>query len=159
MSAPDRESALPERIVVGLVVREDGAVLVAKKGAVDGHFLSGAWHVPGGRAEAGESLEDAVRRELREEAGIEVDVGPCLGRIDLEAYGQRGQVTWFRCTPRSHDLVAGDDVTEVEFVFPREAVARFPAASDRYFPDEVNAFFGYPTGVAPTVIPSGPSPG
>jgi 8-oxo-dGTP diphosphatase len=147
----------PVALAVGLVVRDDGAVLIAKKSVVAGHFLSGAWHVPGGRVEAGESLEQAVKRELREEAGIDVDVVARLGVVDLAAEGGRGLVTWFRCAPRNHALAAGDDVTQVEYVSPAEAVARFPPASGRYFPDGVKAFFGL-VGAAPLTSP-GPSRG
>ena len=39
----------------------------------------GLWSVPGGRVEQGEQLQDAVRREVKEETGLEVDVGEFAG--------------------------------------------------------------------------------
>jgi 8-oxo-dGTP diphosphatase len=130
-------------VVVGLVERE-GEVLIARKRVVEGHFLSGQWHVPGGRVEAGEPLEDAVKREIREEAGIEVDVVESLGVVELEE--QRAKVHWFRCVHRGGELRAGDDVVEVEYVAPGEAVRRFPPDSARHFPDAVKVFFGLARG-------------
>lgn len=45
----------------------------------------GGWELPGGRPQRGEIFSDTLRRELREETGLEVDVGPLLGVRALEA--------------------------------------------------------------------------
>ncbi len=137
-------ASLPLREVVVALVEWEGGVLIAKKRVVANHFLSGAWHVPGGRVEAGESLEEAVVREMREEAGIEVAVVASLGTVDVAEHGARAH--WFRCAPRTHDLRAGSDVVEVAYVAPAEAARRFPEGSERNFPDAAKAYFGFPPG-------------
>ena len=43
----------------------------------------GLWTVPGGRVESGEYLAEAVRREVREETGVSVDVGELLGVLEV----------------------------------------------------------------------------
>jgi 8-oxo-dGTP diphosphatase len=56
--------------VVGCLVRNDqGQVLLIK------HYKRG-WEIPQGRVEEGENLLDALRREVREEAGVEIEPGP-----------------------------------------------------------------------------------
>ena len=58
------------RIVVGIVSDADGKVLIARR--PDSAMLGGLWEFPGGKVEAGESDEQALKRELREELGIEI---------------------------------------------------------------------------------------
>lgn len=67
------------RVAVGVLYDDQGRVLLAQR--PDGKPYSGYWEFPGGKIEAGESAEQALRRELGEELGIEVDeVFPWLRR-------------------------------------------------------------------------------
>ena len=63
----------PERPVVGVggVVISNGRTLLIRR---SGPPLQGEWSIPGGTLEAGETLREGVRRELREETGIDVRV-------------------------------------------------------------------------------------
>jgi 8-oxo-dGTP diphosphatase len=64
------------RVGVGAIVVREGALLMVLRGKDPGR---GLWSVPGGRVEAGEYLFDAVKREVREETGLDVEVGDLLG--------------------------------------------------------------------------------
>ncbi|MEJ5260404.1 MAG: A/G-specific adenine glycosylase [Anaerohalosphaeraceae bacterium] len=71
-----KSGKLPEyEIAVGIVFRK-GRVLIAKRKAEG--LLGGLWEFPGGKREAGETLEQTAAREIREETAIAVSVGPCL---------------------------------------------------------------------------------
>ncbi len=60
-------------VAAGILQREDGTVLITRR-PEDG-LLGGMWEFPGGKREDGEELSAALRRELQEELGIEVEVG------------------------------------------------------------------------------------
>ena len=47
------------------------------------HFLSGKWHIPGGKVKTGESDEQALKREMMEELGVEVEVGEMLDVVEF----------------------------------------------------------------------------
>jgi 5-methylcytosine-specific restriction protein A len=67
------------RVVTAAVIREEtGRVLVAQR--KHGQQLSSQWEFPGGKVEAGETLEECLEREIREELGIKIRV---IGRLVL----------------------------------------------------------------------------
>ena len=57
-------------VAVGVLVRADGALLLSTR--PPGKAYAGYWEFPGGKIEAGESVEQALRRELIEELGITI---------------------------------------------------------------------------------------
>lgn len=92
--------------VTAAILRRGGRVLVAQRRGPE--WLAGKWEFPGGKIEAGESGEACLARELREELGIEVEVGRLLGvfehsypqlRVALHAYG----ATLLEGEPVAHD--------------------------------------------------------
>jgi 8-oxo-dGTP diphosphatase len=105
--------------VSGLVVR-DGKVLLIRRGKQP--FLD-HWSLPGGGVEPGETLREAVKREVREETGLEVEVGRVAGyREGLEPVYH--VVIAFHVDVVGGELCAGDDAAECEFVDPNELYRR-----------------------------------
>ena len=58
------------QVAVGVLVRTDGAFLLTSR--PEGKAYAGYWEFPGGKLEAGETIEEALRRELQEEIGITI---------------------------------------------------------------------------------------
>ncbi len=81
-------------VAAGLVFR-DGKLLITQR--YPGAHLGGLWEFPGGKRHPDESFEDCLRRELREELGIEVSVGPLLEAL-THAYPEKTvHLRFFRC--------------------------------------------------------------
>jgi 8-oxo-dGTP diphosphatase len=57
-------------VAAGVIRNDDGRVLIAQR--PEGSHLAGGWEFPGGKVAAGETVLQALKRELREEIGIEV---------------------------------------------------------------------------------------
>lgn len=66
----------PPQIVVAALIERGGRVLVSQRGPGVGH--AGRWEFPGGKREHGEGDRAALARELREELGVDLEVGPLV---------------------------------------------------------------------------------
>lgn len=90
----------------GAVVRDaDGRVLLVRRANEPGR---GLWSIPGGRVEPGESAREAAVREVREETGLDVEVGDLLLTLVIGPY----LVDDYAATVTGGTLRAGDDATE-----------------------------------------------
>jgi len=100
--------------VGGIVVDGAGRLLLIRRGTEPSR---GMWSIPGGRVEAGESPEQAVEREVREETGLSVRAGAPVGRVRIQGDGVVFDVVDFACTlvPPVGTPVAGDDAAGVMF--------------------------------------------
>jgi mutator protein MutT len=81
-------------VSAGLVFR-DGKLLITRRPR-DAH-LGGLWEFPGGKREPHETLECCLVRELREELGIEVEVGPVWETVTHAYPGKTVRLSFFLC--------------------------------------------------------------
>jgi len=118
--------------VIAAVIESDGRILICLRR--EGKRFGGLWEFPGGKTEPGETPEEGLRREIREELDLEIDIGKRIGSypygdppdgIALTAFFARPQ----RKTP---EFVLKEHV-EARWVSPEE-LGRFDfAPADRPF--------------------------
>jgi mutator protein MutT len=124
----------PDRpfVGVGAVIAEGGRVLLVKRGHAP---AKGEWSIPGGTMEIGETVREAVVREVREETGLIVEAGELLGVFDRVLRDPSGRVQFhyvlidFLCIPTGGHLQAGGDAAEARW-FTAEGVCELALPED-----------------------------
>jgi len=119
--APPSGREYPPRPIVGVggVVFVGGRVLLIKRRFEP---LAGRWSLPGGALELGETLAEGLAREMKEETGLDVVVGPVVDVFDRITRDDDGRARFhyvlvdFLCSVRAGAAVAGSDVAEVALV-------------------------------------------
>jgi 8-oxo-dGTP diphosphatase len=111
------------RCVGGLVRDERGSILLVERANEPGR---GLWSIPGGRVEAGESDAQALRRELAEETGLDVEVGDMVGHVERPGPdGVTYDIYDYECVVTGGVVRAGDDALQVAFT-PGDVVGTLP---------------------------------
>ena len=82
--------------VVAAIIRNDGQILITKRR--DNVHLANLWEFPGGKVEAGESLEGALQREILEEIGIKIRVDSEFLIIDHDYPTKSVRLHFFNCS-------------------------------------------------------------
>jgi ADP-ribose pyrophosphatase YjhB (NUDIX family) len=108
---------------VGAVIIADAKVVLIKRKYEP---LAGQWSLPGGRLELGESLEAGLAREMLEETGLEIDVGPVIEVFDRILLDEERRVRFhyvlidYLCRPLGGTLKGGSDVDLAIWVDPAD---------------------------------------
>jgi ADP-ribose pyrophosphatase YjhB (NUDIX family) len=124
---PGREYPARPIVGVGGVVFIGGQVLLIRRRFEP---LAGRWSLPGGAVEVGETLAEGLAREMREETGLEVSVGPVVDVFDRITRDEQGRARFhyvlvdYLCRARSGSPAPGSDVSEVVLADPDD-LARF----------------------------------
>ena len=123
--------------VSAALIFRDGKILITQRHA-ESH-LGGLWEFPGGKREVGESFEDCLVREIREELGVEISVGELFEEI-THAYPEKSvHLKFFICKllrgePGTADCAAFGWIGKAEL-----GDYKFPAADARLL-DKLRAY-------------------
>ncbi|RLI37857.1 NUDIX hydrolase [Candidatus Bathyarchaeota archaeon] len=104
--------------VGALIQRGDEFVVVQRKNEP----AKGLWSIPGGLLELGERVYDGVKREVKEETGLDVEIKRLLDVIDNIVYDDDGKICYhyvlidYLCSSSHGDLKAATDVKEAQWV-------------------------------------------
>lgn len=115
-------------IVTAAVLRKDGRILITRR--LEGKRHAGLWEFPGGKLEKEESPEACLRREIREELDLEIEVGAIFAVVHHRYEWGAVLILAYDCFPQG-EAIRNLEVAEHRWVKPAE-IASYPfLAADR----------------------------
>lgn len=114
-------------VAIGGVILDGSKVVLVRRGQEP---LLGQWSIPGGAVEVGETLAEALRREILEETGLAVRAENVLEVLDRIIRDRNGKVHYhyvlvdYLCFPEAGDLRPATDASEARWA-DRKELARF----------------------------------
>lgn len=88
---------LPEiTVVAAIIFNSENKVLITKRPA--GYHLAGLWEFPGGKVEDGESYEEALIREIKEETNLNISVGELYWQKSVDYSKKRVHLFFYNCS-------------------------------------------------------------
>lgn len=127
-----REFPMAPLVGVGAVIVDAGRVLLVRRGTEP---AKGRWSIPGGLVELGETLREAVVREVREETGLIVEPAGLVELLD-RVYREGDRVRYhyviadYLCRVTDGALAAGSDADEVRWVERQAWMGEHPLVVD-----------------------------
>jgi 8-oxo-dGTP diphosphatase len=122
----------PEVRAAGGVVRRDGRIAVVHRPRYDD------WSLPKGKLDPGETWEEAALREVREETGLECELGAELSSASYhDRKGRSKLVRYWLMEPVGGEFAPNDEVDELRWLTPAEAAALLTYPRDKELAQEV----------------------
>jgi 8-oxo-dGTP diphosphatase len=122
----------PEVRAAGGVVRRDGRIAVVHRPRYDD------WSLPKGKLDPGETWEEAALREVREETGLECELGEELSSTSYrDRKGRSKLVRYWLMEPVGGEFAPNDEVDELRWLTPAEAAALLTYPRDKELAQEV----------------------
>ena len=115
-------------VAVGAIVLHEGKVLLVKRAQEP---AKGLWSIPGGVVELGETVREALKREVKEECGLEIEVGPVFEVVDSIVRDEEGRLRFhyaiidFLAQPKGGQLCVASDAEAARW-FDMQELANLP---------------------------------
>ncbi|WP_413581312.1 (deoxy)nucleoside triphosphate pyrophosphohydrolase [Bdellovibrio sp. HCB288] len=123
----------PVLVVAAVIRKKDDSemrILLVRRGP--GQSGAGFWEFPGGKVEPGESPEQALRREIDEELGIQISVGDLVGELDFDYPSKTIRLRVYEATTTDSQLTLSEH-DALKWLKAAEIVTEDLSAADRPF--------------------------
>jgi len=121
------------------VVNYNGKILIGKKRSDSPKVLAGQWHIPGETVEGNETDEEALKRGMIEEAGLEVQVGKYLGKTITPT--SHSEARWYECFSATDKVMKGSELEGLDWVDKNDILDRVGYRAKSLWPKEIIDYF------------------
>ena len=116
-------------VVAAVIKNSKGLTLAVQRGKNSKEYISNKWEFPGGKIEEGESLQEALQRELTEELKVEAEIGELVTTVDHTYPDFHLTMHTYSCTLKSVEITLQEHV-DMKWLAPEELDQLDWAAAD-----------------------------
>ncbi len=125
-------------VVLGVIIRQRKILIGRKQEGYHPMNLGGKWHVIGGKVEENETEEEAIRREVKEETGLEIEILEKVGEKIVKDFEEKSiRVVTFLCKAKKGEPTAESDLVDVKWVEMNEFLESICKESKSMLPENI----------------------
>ncbi len=112
---------ITQQIGVKAIIEKDNKILLIKRSAAYGE-ISNSWDIPGGRTEFGEEPEEGLKREIKEETGLELETIKLVLDVSTVFKNQEKQIirVTYLCTVKNNNIQLSHEHTDMQWITKQE---------------------------------------
>lgn len=99
--------------------------------------LGGKWHIIGGKVEENETEEEAIKREIKEETGLEIKILEKVGEKMVDVEGKKIKIVTFVCEAKEGKPVAKSDLVDIKWVEVNNLLKNICEESKQMLPENI----------------------
>ena|SRR5271157_601738 len=123
--------------VVAIINYQD-KILVGKKKSNSEKALAGQWHIPGETVIGNETDEEALKRGMKEETGLDIRVGKYLGSSVTPT--NKSEARWYECFANTDKAIPGSDLERLVWIDKDTSLYYLPLSAISLMPTEVQGY-------------------
>jgi mutator protein MutT len=131
-------------IAIAVIIKDNKILLGKKIEKPHPEGLSGKWYFPGGIVNKNETMEECLKREIREETGIEIEVNEILDvnlsyNPDWKGKKVYAVKVYFECFPKSENIRPSDDISDLKWA-KRDEIKNLLTGLENMTPEGVKKY-------------------
>jgi ADP-ribose pyrophosphatase YjhB (NUDIX family) len=116
------------------IIRDNGLVVLVNE--------KGVWRLPGGHIDTNESLESALRREIKEELDIDIDIEKFIAKKERNDQQGKLNIYFFLCSSKNKSMTPGEEISDAKFISVNDMAHYCDKTVIEQWPEEIKKELG-----------------
>jgi 8-oxo-dGTP pyrophosphatase MutT (NUDIX family) len=121
------------------IINYQNKILIGKKKSDSEKFMKGLWHIPGETVKDGETDEEALKRGVKEETGLDITVGKYISSSITPT--SKSEARWYECFCNTDKIIPGSDLEKLAWIDKEDVLYLLSLQVISLWPKEIMNYF------------------